>query len=219
MRIWAVFARFRAADHRAQRVSGLGGLCRCHPRQGADLDRLRYTIAIRLEVDEAVWTIGEIETGGPLASVSGFLTAGEVLGYDPQMHTIGGVVSWSQAVAKVQASLRPVSKTRSTRSGAISLRRPPVVPHGLDYSGLASVDKRRTLAADLLREGLSAQVINQSDRPRGCSTRAPTISPVCRSPARSRPARRRLGRLVYPAGTDHRRHASGAGQSRGDFPA
>ena len=125
----------------------------------------RYTIAIRLEVDEAVWTIGEIETGGPLASVSGFLKAGEALGYDPRMHTIGGVEFWSQAVAKVKASLKPVS---SNPVDVVWRDQPappatPVVPHGLEYSGLASVDKRRTLAASLSKEGLSAQVINQSD--------------------------------------------------------
>ena len=94
----------------------------------------RYTIAIRLEVDEAVWTIGEIETGGPLASVSGFLKAGDVLGYDPQIHTIGGVESWAQAVAKVKASLQPVSKNPVDAVWRDQPAPPttPVVPHGLE---------------------------------------------------------------------------------------
>ena len=125
----------------------------------------RYSIAIRREVDEALWTIADIETSGPLASVAAYLRAEDVLGYDPQLHTIAGVDAWIQAVEKIGARLLPVARNPVD---AVWWDRPAppatsVVPHGIEFSGQASDGKRRSLAAGLSSSGLSAQVLNQSE--------------------------------------------------------
>ena len=125
----------------------------------------RYLIAIKAEVDESQWTIRNSTTQAPMTCVADYLKSGDIVGYDAAMQTVSSVEHWSKALATVQAQLKPVEMNPVDAIWTDQPTPPATaaVPHSRDFTGKNSAEKREALAAELVKNDLKAQVLNQSE--------------------------------------------------------
>ena len=122
----------------------------------------RYTLQAPAEVDTRVITPVPLAETSVATWAGAHLKAGQVLGYDPWLHTPDGVARLERAVLKAGATLRavgtnPVDAVWTDRPG------PPagaVVAHPLDLAGEASADKLARIRAALAEAGANALVIS-----------------------------------------------------------
>jgi Xaa-Pro aminopeptidase len=119
----------------------------------------RYTLQVRDQVDGALFEIRDLVDGGPPAYLETELKAGQVVGYDPRLHSPDALDRLRKAAEKAGASLKAVAA--NPLDAAWGQARPaqpqaPVVPHPLQYAGEDSAAKRARIGAAL---GADAAVI------------------------------------------------------------
>lgn len=125
----------------------------------------RYTLQVRTEVSEDVFDFRHL-VEDPLADwIADNLPSGGRLGYDPWLHTAGGVERLRAATAAAGGELvacadNPLDAVWKDRPPAPLA---PVIPHDVRYAGRPAEDKIEELAADLGREGVDAAVLTQPD--------------------------------------------------------
>jgi Xaa-Pro aminopeptidase len=122
----------------------------------------RYTLQVRDQVDQAVFEIRDLVDGGVPAYLEATTTAGQVIGYDPRLHSPDALDRLKTAAAKAGSELKPV--TPNPLDAAWGAARPaqpvaPVVPHPLQYAGEDSASKRHRIGATLAQRGAGAAVI------------------------------------------------------------
>ncbi len=110
----------------------------------------RYTLQAPEQIDTALFEIHDLVEGGPPAWLEAQLKEGQTLGYDPRLHSPDSLARLRAATDKAGATLKAVEA--NPLDAAWGAQRPaqptaPVVPHGLDYAGESSADKRRRVAA------------------------------------------------------------------------
>jgi Xaa-Pro aminopeptidase len=109
----------------------------------------RYALQAPQQVDQALFEIHDLVNGGPSAWLKTTVQAGQVIGYDPRLHSPDSLAHLRQAVEGAGGTLKAV--TANPLDAAWGADRPPqpaapVVPHTLDHAGEASADKRRRVA-------------------------------------------------------------------------
>ncbi|HEX3367664.1 aminopeptidase P family protein [Phenylobacterium sp.] len=122
----------------------------------------RYTLQVRDQVDQGTFEIRDLVEGGVPAYLETATGKGQVIGYDPRLHSPDALDRLKSAVAKAGAVLRPVSPNPlDTAWGQARPPQPtaPVVPHPLQYAGEDSASKRHRLGQDLAARGADAAVI------------------------------------------------------------
>ncbi len=122
----------------------------------------RYTLQVRDQVDQTVFEIRDLVEGGVPAYLETAAQAGQVIGYDPRLHSPDALDRLKTAAAKAGAELRPVSPNPlDTAWGEARPAQPaaPVVPHPLQYAGEDSGSKRHRLGQGLADRGAQAAVI------------------------------------------------------------
>jgi Xaa-Pro aminopeptidase len=122
----------------------------------------RYTLQVRDQVDQAAFEIRDLVEGGVPAYLESAAAEGQVIGYDPRLHSPDALDRLKAAVRKAGAVLRPVSPNPlDTAWGQARPPQPaaPVAPHPLQYSGEDSASKRHRLAEGLAAHGAEAAVI------------------------------------------------------------
>jgi Xaa-Pro aminopeptidase len=122
----------------------------------------RYTLQVRDQVDQDMFEIRDLVDGGVPAYIESATARGQVIGYDPRLHSPDALDRLKAAAAKAGAELRPV--TPNPLDAAWGQARPPqpaapVVPHPLEYAGEESASKRHRLGLDLTQRGAQAAVI------------------------------------------------------------
>lgn len=122
----------------------------------------RYTLQVRDQVDETTFEIRDLVEGGVPAYLETATAKGQVLGYDPRLHSPDALVHLKSAAAKSGATLKAVSPNPLDEAWAAA--RPdqpmaPVVPQPLDFSGEDSAEKRARVAAILAGLNADAAVI------------------------------------------------------------
>jgi Xaa-Pro aminopeptidase len=122
----------------------------------------RYTLQVRDQVDQGTFEIRDLVEGGVPAYIEAATARGQVIGYDPRLHSPDALDRLKAAAAKAGVQLRPV--TPNPLDAAWGQARPPqpaapVVPHPLEYAGEDSASTRRRLGADLAERGAQAAVI------------------------------------------------------------
>ena len=122
----------------------------------------RYTLQVRDQVDQATFEIRDLVDGGVPAYIEAATARGQVIGYDPRLHSPDALDRLKAAAAKVGVQLRPV--TPNPLDTAWGQARPPqpaapVVPHPLQYAGEDSTSKRHRLGESLAARGAQAAVI------------------------------------------------------------
>jgi Xaa-Pro aminopeptidase len=108
----------------------------------------RYALQAPAQVDQDMFEIKDLMDGGVPAWIEATAKAGQVLGYDPRLHSPDSLARLEAAAVKAGASMMAVSD--NPLDAAWGTNRPaqpaaPVVPHTLQYSGEASAEKRRRI--------------------------------------------------------------------------
>jgi Xaa-Pro aminopeptidase len=121
----------------------------------------RYTLQSREQTDQTVFEVAEF-THTALSDFILSLPEGAVLGYDPRLHSPSALKGLKSAadscgVALEAKDINPIDlawgKARPPQPMA------PIVPQPLEYAGIDSADKRKTLSLNLKSQGLKAALI------------------------------------------------------------
>jgi Xaa-Pro aminopeptidase len=122
----------------------------------------RYTLQVRDQVDPHLFEVKDLVEGGVSAWLESELKPGQVVGYDPRLHSPDALDRLRRAAEKAGAKLKPVQANPLDEAwGKARPDQPqaPVVPHPLDYAGEASEQKRKRLGEELAKQGVDAAVI------------------------------------------------------------
>ena len=122
----------------------------------------RYTLQVRDQVDAASFEIRDLMEGGVSAYLESAARPGQVIGYDPRLHSPDALQRLKAAAAKAGAELKPVPV--NPIDAAWGEARPPqpaapVVPHPLEYAGEDSATKRKRVGESLTAQGAQAAVL------------------------------------------------------------
>ena len=111
----------------------------------------RYTIQVRDQVDPSLFEIRDLVEGGVPAYLTEVAKAGQVIGYDPRLHSPETLERLNAAASAVGATLRPVAANPLDEAWSERPAQPcaPVVPHPLAYAGEDSKAKRARIGAAL----------------------------------------------------------------------
>ncbi len=122
----------------------------------------RYTLQVRVQTDPALFEVRDLVEGGVPAYLETATRAGQVIGYDPQLHSPDALGHLRAAVAKSGAELRAVEANPVDLAwGEERPAQPqaPVVPHPADVSGEDGADKRARIGAAIAAAGADAAVL------------------------------------------------------------
>jgi len=156
---------------RAQRLAwltaftGSAGLAAVLPESAAIFVDGRYTLQAEAEVDGALFQRRHLIEQPAADWVTASLKPGQILGYDPWLHTVGEVERLRAAAEKAGGKLRALD---SNPIDAVWSDQPPaplapVVPHELRFAGTSAEEKRRLLAAGLVRDQVDTAVLTAPD--------------------------------------------------------
>ncbi|MDX5392208.1 MAG: aminopeptidase P family N-terminal domain-containing protein, partial [Caulobacteraceae bacterium] len=122
----------------------------------------RYTLQVRDQVDEGLFEIRDLVEGGVPAYLESATQRGQVIGYDPKLHSPDALARLKSAAEKTGAVLKAVAANPLDAAwGSARPAQPvaPVLPHPLAYAGEDSAAKRTRVAADLAKKGADAAVL------------------------------------------------------------
>ena len=156
---------------RAQRLAwltgftGSAGLAAVLPAGAAIFVDGRYTLQARAEVDAALYAQRHLTEEPPSEWISQTLKPGEILAYDPRLHTPGEVERYRAAAERAGGSLAAVAENPLDAVWQDQSPPPlaPVVPHDLGFAGESAEQKRQTLAERLAAERVDAAVLTAPD--------------------------------------------------------
>jgi len=156
---------------RAQRLAwltgftGSAGLAAVLPAAAAIFVDGRYTLQARAEVDASLYVQRHLMEEPAAEWIAATLKPGEILAYDPRLHTLGEVERCRAAAEKAGGSLKPLA---DNPLDAVWQDQPPaplgpVLPHELRFAGESAEKKRQTLADRLAADGIDAAVLTAPD--------------------------------------------------------
>ncbi|HUC73289.1 MAG TPA: aminopeptidase P family protein [Stellaceae bacterium] len=125
----------------------------------------RYTLQAAQQVDGKLFEIRHLIEEPPAGWVGAALKSGQILGYDPWLHTPNEVERFRAAAEQAGASLQPVADNPLDRVWPDQPAAPlaPVVPHADGFSGESAQSKRDRLAHALAEEGVAAAVLTMPE--------------------------------------------------------
>ncbi len=141
--------------------TGSAGLCVVLPAAAAVFVDGRYTLQAEAEVDAALYLRRHLTEEPASDWIAAALKPGEILAYDPRLHTLGEVERFRAAAEKAGGSLRPLAQNPLD---AVWPNRPPpplapVVAHELRFAGDSAERKRQMLADRLAADRVDAAVL------------------------------------------------------------
>ena len=121
----------------------------------------RYTLQVKAQVDGSLFEFADLVDLGAHGWLEAHVQPGQVVGYDPRLHTPDALARIAEAVRRAGGELRAVS---ANPLDAAWTDRPPqpkakVVPQPTDFSGEGAADPRARLGAALAKAGAEAAVI------------------------------------------------------------
>ncbi len=122
----------------------------------------RYTLQVKHQIDPALFEARDLVDGGVPLYIEEETKGGQVIGYDPRLHS-PDALGWLKISAKKSgAVLKAVDDNPVDAAWAAA--RPPqpaaaIHPHPLQYSGEESADKRARVGADVAKAGADAAVL------------------------------------------------------------
>ncbi|MDH5489587.1 MAG: aminopeptidase P family protein [Rhodospirillaceae bacterium] len=125
----------------------------------------RYTIQSRAEVDENVFEICHLANTPPAGWLREHIKPGEKICYDAWHFTPSQLSIYETAVAEgggelVALEQNPIDSLWPDRPRESTSA---IKPHGENYCGLGSYAKRKMIATNMKKSGISAQIISGSD--------------------------------------------------------
>ncbi|HEY0525843.1 MAG TPA: aminopeptidase P family N-terminal domain-containing protein, partial [Stellaceae bacterium] len=145
--------------------TGSAGLAAVLPERAAVFVDGRYTLQVGAEVDTSLYDIRHITNQPPGEWVAANLRPGEILGYDPWLHTAGEIERLRAAAERAGGKLQPLDSNPLDEAWAGRPPAPlaPVFPHDQRFAGKPAADKRREVAASLRRDRVDAAVLTTPD--------------------------------------------------------
>jgi len=145
--------------------TGSAGLAVVLPEAAAVFVDGRYTLQAQAEVDADLYVRCHLTEQPASEWIARTLRPGEVLAYDPRLHTIGEVERYRAAAETAGGSLAPLP---DNPLDAVWVGRPPlplgpVAPHERRFAGLGAEEKRQMIAERLAAEGVDATVLTAPD--------------------------------------------------------
>ena len=122
----------------------------------------RYTIQVRAQVDASLFEICDLVVGGVPGWIEAHTRAGQVIGYDPRLHSPDALGYLKNAAIRSGATLKSLDPNPLDIAwGADRPAQPaaPVRPHALELAGEDSVAKRARLGEGLVAKGAEAAVL------------------------------------------------------------
>ena len=122
----------------------------------------RYTLQVKAQVDPALFEVRDLVEGGAPLYLEQEARAGQVIGYDPRLHSPDALGWLKRAAAKAGAELKPVEKNPVDLAWDAARPAQPtakVTPHPLAYAGEASADKRTRIGHAIEASGADAAVL------------------------------------------------------------
>jgi len=122
----------------------------------------RYTLQVKAQVDPALFDARDLVQGGVPLYLQETGKPGQIIGYDPRLHSPDALEGLKAAAAKAGAVLKPVDE--NPVDIAWSKERPAqpqaaILPHPVRYSGEESGSKRSRVGAVLRDAGAEAAVL------------------------------------------------------------
>ncbi len=156
---------------RAQRLAwltgftGSAGLAVVLPDTAAIFVDGRYTLQAHQEVDNSLYKCRHLVDEPAPEWVAANLKPGQLLGYDPKLHTLGEVERFRLAAEKAGGTLRSLAGNPIDAVWADQPPPPlaPVVPHPLRFAGRTAEAKRAALAEELARGRIDGAVLTAPD--------------------------------------------------------
>jgi len=112
----------------------------------------RYTLQVRSQTDPALFDYARVEDGGAPAYLEKAARSGQVVGYDPRLHSPDALGALKTAAERAGATLKPVTPNPIDEAWAAERPAQPqgaVVPHPLAYAGEDSAAKRARIGESL----------------------------------------------------------------------
>ena len=122
----------------------------------------RYALQVRDQVDPGLFEVRDLVEGGVSAYLETATARGQVIGFDPKLHSPDALDRLKHAAARTGAELRPLAANPLDAAwGADRPAQPKaaVVPHPLQYAGEDSASKRGRVGASLEDAGAEAAVL------------------------------------------------------------
>jgi Xaa-Pro aminopeptidase len=125
----------------------------------------RYTLQAGEQVDNNLFEINHL-TNNPVDSwIAESLSADEIIGFDPWLHTSDGVIRLRKATEKASGKLIPLSPN-PVDTVWTNQPHPPLTPaaqQSKDLAGRTAADKRTEISGILNKEGVAACVLTAPD--------------------------------------------------------
>jgi Xaa-Pro aminopeptidase len=122
----------------------------------------RYTLQAETQTDPELFERRDLIDGGLTAYLETAAKPGQVIGYDARLHSPDALAPLKAAAARAGATLKPVqSNPVDTAWGEVRPPQPqaPVAPHGLEYAGEDSGEKRRRVGDEIAKSGADVALI------------------------------------------------------------
>jgi Xaa-Pro aminopeptidase len=145
--------------------TGSAGLALVLPDTAALFVDGRYTLQARTEVDPGLFHVHH-QTARPAQDwLTANLKPGQVIGYDPWLHTVEEIARFREAAEKAGGKLLALAANPIDQ---VWTRRPPaplapVVPLDAGFTGRTAAEKRAVLGATLAAAGTDAAVLSLPD--------------------------------------------------------
>ncbi len=125
----------------------------------------RYTIQMKQQVDGDVFEFQDVQETSPSKWLESHVKDGDVIGYDPKLHTKKSIAAYRRAVEKAGAELRAVDENPVD---AIWTDRPHPPMEGAypwpeKYAGKSAAEKRGGIAETLKKNNCSSVVLTAPD--------------------------------------------------------
>ena len=122
----------------------------------------RYTLQVKKQIDPALFEARDLVEGGVPLYIEEQTTSGQVIGYDPRLHSPDALGWLKISAAKSGATLKAVNDNPVDVAWAGA--RPaqpeaPIHPHPAEFSGEGSTEKRARIGADIAKAGADAAVL------------------------------------------------------------
>ena len=121
----------------------------------------RYTLQLAAQTDADMFERLDLVEGGVPAYLEAVAKQGQVIGYDPRLHSPDQLARLKAATEAAGATLQPVETNPVDRAWRDRPRQPqaPVQPHPLDHAGEDSAAKRMRIGADIAKAGAEAALL------------------------------------------------------------
>ena len=125
----------------------------------------RYTLQVRDQVDGALYQYRHLIDEPATAWLTQNLGSGRKIGFDPRLHTPGGLARLEEAATKIGAALVPLADNLIDKVWTGQPPRPttPVVVYPEKFAGRSSAEKRALIAEVLKGEGINAFFLTALD--------------------------------------------------------